>query len=160
MKTDHKLSAETYFTWGNEKSKSGNYKGAIADYNVAIQLKPDFAYAYYARGCAKNKLGRIGEMKVDLQTAEKLAKQSGELGLEAAVELKLLLSRITINPDQCGGRPCVRGMRIRVTDVLESLAGGFSFEEILENMPDLESEDIFACLLFAAQQMDTPIRSA
>lgn len=160
MKTDHKLSAETYFRWGNEKSKSGNYKGAIADYNVAIQLKPDFAYAYYARGCAKNKLGRIGEMKVDLQTAEKLAKQSGELGLEAAVELKLLLSRITINPDQCGGRPCVRGMRIRVTDVLESLAGGLSFEEILENMPDLESEDIFACLLFAAQQMDTPIRSA
>ena len=48
MKTAHKsLSAETYFTWGNEKSKSGNYKGAIADYNVAIQLKPDFARAYY-----------------------------------------------------------------------------------------------------------------
>ena len=160
MKTDHKLSAETYFRWGNEKSKSGNYKGAIADYNVAIQIKPDFAYAYYARGCAKNKLGRVVEMKVDLQTAEKLAKQSGKLGLEAAIEQKLLLSRITLNPGQCGGRPCIRGMRIRVTDVLGLLASGLSSEEILEEMPDLESEDIFACLLFAAQQMDTPIRSA
>lgn len=58
MKTNHKsLSAETYFTWGNEKSQSGDYKGAIADYNTAIQLKPDFARAYYKRGKAKSNSG-------------------------------------------------------------------------------------------------------
>ena len=52
--------------------------------------------------------------------------------------------RITSNPEQCGGRPCVRGMRIRVTDVLDLLASGLSFKEILEEMPDLNSDDIVA----------------
>ena len=56
------------------------------------------------------------------------------------------MNRITFNPDQCGGRPCIRGMRIRVTDVLDLLANGLSFEDILEEMPDLETEDIVACL--------------
>ena len=59
------------------------------------------------------------------------------------------MNRITFNPDQCGGRPCIRGMRIRVTDVLDLLANGLSFEEILAEMPDLETEDIVACLQFA-----------
>ena len=58
-------------------------------------------------------------------------------------------SRITVNPEQCGGRPCVRGMRIRVTDILELLAIGLSTEQVLEEMPDLEAEDIQACLQFA-----------
>ena len=153
MKDDYRLlSAETHFTWGNKKSKSGNYKAAITDYNEAIRLKPDFAYAYYARGCAQNKLGRIGEMKTDLQTAGKLAEQLGDVGLKVTIDQKLRLSRITLNPGQCGGRPCIRGMRIRVTDVLGLLASGLSSEEILEEMPDLEAEDIFACLQFAAHQ--------
>ena len=56
------------------------------------------------------------------------------------------MNRITFNPDQCGGRPCIRGMRIRVTDVLDLLANGLSFEDILEEMPDLETEDIVPCL--------------
>jgi uncharacterized protein (DUF433 family) len=56
-----------------------------------------------------------------------------------------LLDRITINPNQCGGRPCVRGMRIRVTDVLDLLAGGQKQDEILEAYPYLESDDIAAC---------------
>lgn len=47
-----------------------------------------------------------------------------------------LSERITINPKQCGGRPCIRGMRIRVTDVLDLFAAGLSAEEILEEMPD------------------------
>ncbi|MDE0012845.1 MAG: DUF433 domain-containing protein [Candidatus Poribacteria bacterium] len=75
-------------------------------------------------------------------------------------EQKLLLSRITFNPGKCGGRACIRDMRIRVTDVLELLASGLSVKEILEEMPDLEAEDIFACLQFAARQMDTPIVTA
>jgi uncharacterized protein (DUF433 family) len=67
------------------------------------------------------------------------------------------LERITVNPDQCGGRPCIRGMRIRVKDVLELLAAGASREEILEDYPYLELEDITAALEFAARQLDHPI---
>ena len=62
--------------------------------------------------------------------------------------------RITSDPEQCGGRPCIRGMRIRVTDVLDLLASGLSFKEILEEMPDLNSEDIVACLKFASRKID------
>ncbi|MEM9276553.1 MAG: DUF433 domain-containing protein [Cyanobacteria bacterium P01_F01_bin.143] len=58
-----------------------------------------------------------------------------------------LLSRITINPKQCGGRPCIRGMRIRVTDVLDLFVAGLSAEQILEEMPDLETDDIKAAIL-------------
>lgn len=71
-----------------------------------------------------------------------------------------LLDRITINPDQCGGRPCIRGMRIRVIDVLELLAAGESVETILTEYPYLEAEDITASLLYAARQMDHPILAA
>ncbi len=60
-----------------------------------------------------------------------------------------LLTRITQIPGQCGGRPCIRGMRIRVTDILEMLAENVSATEILEDFPDLELADIQACLLFA-----------
>ncbi|MDF1656724.1 MAG: DUF433 domain-containing protein [Verrucomicrobiales bacterium] len=65
--------------------------------------------------------------------------------------------RITVQADQCGGRPCVRGMRVRVKDVLDLLASGNSPEEILEDFPYLEKEDIEACLRFASQQMDHPV---
>ena len=71
-----------------------------------------------------------------------------------------LLSRITLNPEQCGGRPCIRGMRIRVSDVLELLAAGLSPAEVLEELPDLEAEDISAALLFAAQRLDHPVLAA
>ena len=71
-----------------------------------------------------------------------------------------LLQRITINPNQCGGRPCIRGMRIRVKDVLEMLAAGMSAAEILEDYPYLEAEDITAALAFAAAQMDHPVLKA
>ena len=63
------------------------------------------------------------------------------------------MDRITFNPGQCGGRPCIRGMRIRVTDVLDLLANGLSFQEILDEMPDLEYEDIVACLQFASRRI-------
>jgi uncharacterized protein (DUF433 family) len=64
-----------------------------------------------------------------------------------------LLDRITINPNQCGGRPCIRGMRIRVSDVLELLAVGQSHSEILEAYPYLEQDDIAACLQYAARRL-------
>ena len=66
-------------------------------------------------------------------------------------------TRITTNPQQCGGRPCIRGMRIRVTDVLDLLGAGFSQEAILDEMPDLEAEDIRACLEFACRRIDHPV---
>jgi uncharacterized protein (DUF433 family) len=61
-------------------------------------------------------------------------------------------ARITFNPGQCGGRPCIRGMRIRVSDILAMLAEGVSAETILSDFPDLELEDIKACLRFAARR--------
>jgi uncharacterized protein (DUF433 family) len=62
--------------------------------------------------------------------------------------------RITINPIQCGGRPCIRGMRIRVKDVLDMLAGGASQEEILADFPDLQAEDIRACIAYASRYLE------
>jgi len=68
-----------------------------------------------------------------------------------------LLSRITVNPAQCHGRPCIRGMRIRVVDVLEMLAGGMTADEILGDFPYLEAKDIRACLAYAADLVGHPV---
>jgi uncharacterized protein (DUF433 family) len=68
-----------------------------------------------------------------------------------------LTARITISPDQCHGRPCIRGMRIRVVDVLEMLANGIREEEILADFPDLEAEDVRACLAYAVTQLGHPV---
>ena len=70
------------------------------------------------------------------------------------------MKRITTNAGQCGGRPCIRGMRIRVKDVLDMLAGGAAPEEILRDFPDLESEDIRACISYAARYFDHPVLAA
>lgn len=67
--------------------------------------------------------------------------------------------RITFNPNQCGGRPCIRGMRIRVKDVLEMLAGGATEADVLESYPYLEREDIQASLEYAARQVDHAVLS-
>ena len=71
-----------------------------------------------------------------------------------------LEERITVDPEQCGGRPCIRGMRIRVTDVLDLLANGLTPEQVLEELPDLEPEDIVACLRFASRRLDHPVVAA
>jgi len=68
-----------------------------------------------------------------------------------------LTDRITIDPEQCGGRPCIRGMRIRVVDVLDLFAAGLSADQILEELPDLEMADIKAALSYAARHMDHPV---
>ena len=65
-----------------------------------------------------------------------------------------MLDRITINPRQCGGKPCVRGMRIRVGDVLGLLAHGLTPEQVVQQLPDLEPDDIRASLEYAAREMD------
>ena len=73
-------------------------------------------------------------------------------GRSIAVDQQRPEPRITSNPRQCRGRPCIRGTRIRVTDVLGMLADGVTEERILVDFPDLEAEDIRACLLFAAKR--------
>ena len=65
--------------------------------------------------------------------------------------------RITFNPEQCGGRPCVRGMRILVKDLLDLLASGVSETEILADFPYLERDDIAACLEYAAAELEHPV---
>ncbi|WP_245807925.1 DUF433 domain-containing protein [Crenothrix polyspora] len=66
---------------------------------------------------------------------------------------------MTTDPQVCGGRPCIRNMRIRVKDILDLLASGANSEEILEDHPYLEADDIKAALQYAAQQMDHPVLS-
>ena len=65
------------------------------------------------------------------------------------------VGRITINPEQCGGRPCIRGMRIRVIDVLDLLAAGLNEDEVIQELPDLAREDIRAALSFAREQEES-----
>lgn len=72
------------------------------------------------------------------------------------LDKKALLSRIIQTPGKCGGRPCIREMRIRVSDILETLADNVTPDKILEDFPNLELEDIQACLLFSAVRIDFP----
>ena len=67
------------------------------------------------------------------------------------------MDRITVDPGRCGGRPCLRGLRIRVKDVLDLLAAGATRAEILEDYPLLEDADITAALEYAARQSDHPV---
>ena len=68
--------------------------------------------------------------------------------------------RITTDALQCGGRPCIRGMRVRVVDVLDLLASGLTQEQVLEELPDLEPEDIEAALKYAGSKLDHPVIAA
>jgi uncharacterized protein (DUF433 family) len=68
-----------------------------------------------------------------------------------------LLDRITLEPGKCGGRPCIRELRVRVADVLGMLAEGVSHDEILRDFPYLEPDDIRAALAYAARQADHAI---
>jgi uncharacterized protein (DUF433 family) len=70
------------------------------------------------------------------------------------------LNRITVEEGKCGGRPCIRGFRIRVSDVLDLLSAGASMEEILADYAFLEREDILAAIEYAAHQADHPVVQA
>jgi len=71
--------------------------------------------------------------------------------------MSIIAERITVTANQCGGRPCIRGMRIRVTDVLDLLANGLTPQQVLKEMPDLEAEDVQACLKFASGRVNHPM---
>lgn len=85
--------------------------------------------------------------------------RSPKAGLATCVRRVSQLERITFNPNQCGDRPCIRGMRIRVKDGLDMLASGASEAEVLESYPYLEREDIQAALEYAARQVDHAVVS-
>ena len=74
--------------------------------------------------------------------------------------METVLERISVNPDQCGGRPCIRSMRIRVSDVLDLLANGLSSEQVLKELPDIEPDDIKACLIYASAKINHPVLRA
>lgn len=97
----------------------------------------------------------------DLEIAWNAVRKAAELDEIPIVAIRMteqeLLGRITMTPGVCGGRPCIRGMRIRVADVLELLASGAPREEILRDYPYLEAADLDAALLFASRWMDHPI---
>jgi uncharacterized protein (DUF433 family) len=76
------------------------------------------------------------------------------------IPMEDLLGRITVDIGKCGGRPCIRGLRIRVQDVLGMLAEGMEIGEIIEDYPYLERADIYAVLAYAARQFDHPILKA
>jgi len=65
-----------------------------------------------------------------------------------------LLEQITVTPDQCGGRPCIRGMRVRVIDILDLLAAGLSAEQVVKELPILEPDDVHAALAFATRRLN------
>ncbi len=71
-----------------------------------------------------------------------------------------LADRITVNRKQCGGRPCVRGMRIRVVDVLDLLGAGLTPQDVLAELPDLTLEDVQACLRYASRRLNHPVLAA
>lgn len=75
-------------------------------------------------------------------------------------QFKSWRDRITTNPEQCGRGPCIRGMRIRVVDVLDLLAAGMSREQIIEELPDLKAEDVEAAILYARSRLDHPVVAA
>lgn len=68
-----------------------------------------------------------------------------------------LLKRITFDPEQCGGRPCIRVMRIRVSDILQLYSSGLTSEQIINEMPDLEKADLTAALIYASKKLDYPV---
>lgn len=74
--------------------------------------------------------------------------------------MPMTIDRITIDPEVCGGRPCIRGLRIRVKDILDMLAGGSARDEILADYPYLENDDITAALEYAGRLTDHPVIAA
>ena len=85
---------------------------------------------------------------------------SESLRYRLIVAMRNLADRITSDPNRCGGRPCIRELRMRVVDILEMLASGMTPEQVVEEHPSLEVEDIFAALLYASKQVDHAVLSA
>lgn len=84
----------------------------------------------------------------------------GKFAYTPVMSATYVTDRITVNPKQCGGRPCIRGMRVRVIDILDLLANGLSVDDILEEFPKLEREDIFAAIKYARARVNHVVLAA
>ena len=93
------------------------------------------------------------------ENAKEITRRPQEIGgaTSAALHYSSPMNRITIDSEQCGGRPGIRGMRIRVTDVLDLLSIGLTSQQVLEDLPDLELADIQACLQYASRKLNHPV---
>lgn len=113
--------------------------------------------------CGHSYAPNVGELLVFARLRGISRRASGRLlgeNREKEAVVTQVAERITVDPEQCGGRPCIRGMRIRVVDVLDLLANGLTPEQIVEEMPDLELEDVYASLRFASRRLDHPVVAA
>ena len=133
-----------------------------AHYEAPFVTTGDLSRRAQRQGLSFKSLARLTLVRLELQFAE--TPQPPVMGRMVLKDLRTvppnkqnMMDRITINPAVCGGRPCIRGLRIRVTDVLDLLASDVPREEILEDFPYLEAEDITACLQFAAARANHPI---
>ena len=111
-----------------------------------------------AKDCKKMNETAIGTAGKWKRCTEKITGKRAQM--EYSEIMQKYVDRITIDPEQCGGKPCIRGMRIRVRDVLSMLADGMSEEDIIDYFEDLEHEDLLACYEFAASQSDHSILKA
>ena len=125
--------------------------GSVGDRSCARRLKPPKPYLGDHLGRQRRDANDRRCVTVRLRSVHPARR---------IVAMADLMRRITTNPAQCGGRPCVRGMRIRVTDVLDLLASGLSTAQVLEELPDLVVEDVQACLRFASRRIDHPFLAA
>jgi uncharacterized protein (DUF433 family) len=126
-----------------ERVLSQWFEEAAPDTALYRELHAALQEMFARYGKSPNKLLRLNVLKADLE----MPSQSDRGG-------RTMLSRITVDAEICGGRPCIRGMRIRVSDVLDLLAAGNGRSQILADYPYLETEDIEAALEYAAQALD------
>ena len=131
---DGRVTEKTLETWFVELNEQDG---------LATKLASELRDMLARRGKSLNAKARILVLKEQAQ-ARKIAKKVPQESV----------ARITFDAEMLGGKPCVRGMRIRVTDILEMLAGGATRQEILEDFPYLQNEDITASLQFAAGAVD------
>lgn len=120
------------------------------------------AAAVFAAGTVRHRLFAIEVAGVQLEHESPLSPEylNACPARSRMDPMATLTDRITVDPAQCGGRPCVRGLRIRVTDVLDLLACGLTPAQVLDELPDLETDDITACLRFASRRLNHPIVAA
>ena len=126
--------------------------------NTARLLTSMYAFTRRIAAAAASEAQRIDQRATGAATLP-----NGYLSLGTvfpSLTMPSLIDRITVNPKQCGGRPCIRGMRIRVIDILQLLAAGETPEQILADFDYLERDDISAALEYAARRLDHPTLAA